>query len=136
MLLLSKQKIHKDDPVFISQHYFFGSALKEHNTKHHICKLLESDEVTNLKIVQSLTNPLQARDFLLNYTTGQIPYDKKNVEIFLITQRNYGEVNTSRHCFVLSISTLCAFPSRNWQPWEKGNSICRKSNLLRLGERS
>ncbi|XP_057368821.1 uncharacterized protein LOC130689898 [Daphnia carinata] len=85
------QRIHKDDPVEVSNQYLFGSHLRSQDTKHALSTLLESQSCTRVKIILSLTNPTQARDLLANYTTGLIPYDNKDVEIYLIVEKSYGD---------------------------------------------
>lgn len=87
-----KQKIHKDDPVEVSNQYLFGSHFRSQDTTHALSTLLESQSCTRVKIILSLTNPTQARDLLENYTTGHIPYDNKDVEIYLIVEKGYGDV--------------------------------------------
>lgn len=86
------QRIHKHDPVIVSDQYLFGSVWKCHNNKHYLNSLLESDKCTRVKIIHSLTNPCQTRNLVENYTSGQIPFDNKKVEIYLVTEKSYGEV--------------------------------------------
>lgn len=96
-----KQRIHKEDPVEVSNQYLFGSNFRSQDTTHALTTLLESQSCTRVKIILSLTNPTQARDLLENYTTGYIPYDNKDVEIYLIVEKGYGDV-----CFL-----MITFPS-------------------------
>lgn len=85
------KKIHKNDPVVVCGQYLFGSVWKCTDNKPYLISLLESTGCNRVKIIQSVTNPCQPRELLANYTTGQIPFENKDVEIYLITQKDYGE---------------------------------------------
>lgn len=78
--------------MIVTNQFLYGSQWECQDNQHYLNRLLESDEITHIKIIHSLTNPCQARDLLTNYTSGQVPYDKKHVEIYLVTEKSYGEV--------------------------------------------
>ena len=81
----------------------FGSVWKSAENKPYLINLLESKGCNRVKIIHSLTNPCQPRELLTNYTSGQIPFDKKDVEIYLVAQKDYGEVCRRRNIPILSI---------------------------------
>ena len=124
--------------MYVAPQMLFSSTWNSKNSQHALLTLLES-EYTRIKIVHALSGPAISKSILTNYTKGLIPVEKKNVEMYLVVERTYGEVfrilKSTLKCIFLKPTQFFSL-SRNSSNWKRLTHNRSESNLRLHGARS
>lgn len=82
--------VHKDDKgVRIVDQHLFSNNWAYSETECKLVKLLESSEYKKLKVIHSLTNPMQFPILVTHYNANHMPYHLKDTEIFFFAKPDY-----------------------------------------------
>lgn len=77
----------------VDQH-LFSNSWAHTETDCKLVKLLESSEYKKLKVIHSLTNPMQFPILVTLYNANHMPYHLKDTEIFFFSKPDYANVSS------------------------------------------
>lgn len=86
--------VHKNDKeVTIVDQHLFSNSWVHTEIDSKLVQLLESNQFKKLKVIHSLTNPMQFPILVTLYTSNHIPYDLKDTEIYFFSKPEYATVS-------------------------------------------